>query len=69
MIEKILHYRNLQKASCKVLSNGGLSGVDGMGVKKFAEYVRTHYREVVSHNKEGVSLCSYQRSRDTQEQW
>ena len=38
MIEKILHPKNLYKAYCKVVSNKGSSGADGMSVYELESY-------------------------------
>jgi group II intron reverse transcriptase/maturase len=47
MIEKILQYKNLSRASHKVVSNGGSCGVDGMMVSDLTEYVQENYHKVV----------------------
>jgi RNA-directed DNA polymerase len=38
MIERVVQPRNLTKAYCKVVSNNGSCGVDGMRVTELASY-------------------------------
>lgn len=48
MLEEILHIRNVQHAVKRVISNGGASGVDGMQIDEFRDYLNQHWSNLRS---------------------
>src|SRR5690606_34587492 len=48
MLEEILHIRNVKHAVDRVISNGGVSGVDGMQIDNLRDYLNTHWQSLRS---------------------
>lgn len=46
LLTEILDYGNLDKAHKQVERNGGSSGVDGMGIKEFGDWLKDHLNEL-----------------------
>lgn len=53
LLERILHRDNVNRAWKRVRSNKGAAGIDGMSIKQFPEFARTHWSRLVDQIREG----------------